>query len=111
MSKLLLMLLISCSMFHNEKRVKSFHVRRTETTLSNLYEKAISAHPGKTGVVPLADGEEAFVSRILAIRDAQRSVDLQYFLWSDDRSGKLLVKELVDAAKRGVKVRLLLDSY
>jgi len=41
---------------------------------------------------------------------AQRSLDVQYYIWHNDTTGSLLFKALLDAAGRGVKVRLLLDD-
>ena len=57
----------------------------------------------------VADSEEAFVLRAATARLAQRTLDLQYYVWEDDRIGKLLVYRALEAARRGVKVRLLLD--
>ena len=47
--------------------------------------------------------------RAATARRAQRTLDLQYYVWEDDRIGKLLVYRALEAARRGVKVRLLLD--
>ncbi|HKX57296.1 MAG TPA: phospholipase D family protein, partial [Xanthomonadales bacterium] len=43
-------------------------------------------------------------------RRAERSLDVQYYIWHGDDSGRILLKELLDAADRGVRVRLLLDD-
>ncbi|WP_246188460.1 phospholipase D family protein [Nitratireductor arenosus] len=67
-------------------------------------------HPGKSGVVPLATGHEALASRLLLTAQAERSLDVQYYIWHDDISGRLLLRALADAARRGVRVRLLLDD-
>ncbi|MDF7676003.1 phospholipase D family protein [Neisseriaceae bacterium ESL0693] len=70
----------------------------------------IAAHQGLSGVYPLDDGQEAFAARLALIRLAEHSLDLQYYIWRNDTSGQLLFRELVKAARRGVKVRLLLDD-
>lgn len=57
----------------------------------------------------VADSEEAFVLRAATARLARKSLDLQYYIWDDDAVGKLLVYRVLEAARRGVKVRLLLD--
>lgn len=57
----------------------------------------------------VADSEEAFVLRAATARLARTSLDLQYYIWDDDTVGKLLVYRILEAARRGVKVRLLLD--
>lgn len=69
-----------------------------------------SAHPGKSGVIPLAGGGEAFAARMLLARTAQQSLDVQYYIWQADTTGYLLLDELRAAAERGVRVRLLLDD-
>ncbi len=57
----------------------------------------------------LADSEEAFVMRAATARLAEKTLDLQYYVWDDDTVGKLLVHRALEAARRGVRVRLLLD--
>ncbi len=65
---------------------------------------------GHSGFIPLAEGMRAFVARVGLIRAAERSLDVQYYIWHDDTSGQLLAGELLRAADRGVRVRLLLDD-
>ncbi|MGB3844246.1 phospholipase D family protein [Sphingopyxis sp. YF1] len=67
-------------------------------------------HPGQSGIYLLPDALDAFAARVEMIRAAERSVDLQYYIWNDDLSGRLLLAELVKAADRGVRVRLLIDD-
>ena len=45
--------------------------------------------------------------RLALLDSARHSIDLQYYTWFGDVSGRLLLKRMVDAADRGVKVRLL----
>lgn len=66
--------------------------------------------PGWSGVSLLRHGKDAFAARALLARTAQRTLDVQYYIWHDDLSGFLMLDELVDAADRGIKVRLLLDD-
>jgi len=54
-------------------------------------------------------GEDALLLRVHLIRAARRSIDLQTFIWDDDASAQVIAFELVQAAKRGVQVRVLLD--
>ena len=61
-------------------------------------------------VIPLHDGRFALIKRIDLIRNAKKSIELEYFIFNDDLAGKIIVDELIKAAKKGVKVRLLLDS-
>lgn len=71
---------------------------------------AQAAHPGKSGVLPLAEAQVALHSRIALARNAERSLDVIYYIWHDDTSGLILLNELRAAAARGVRVRLLLDD-
>jgi putative cardiolipin synthase len=57
-----------------------------------------------------AGGPEAFALRAAAARAARRSLDLQYYAWHADTTGRLLAREVLHAADRGVRVRLLLDD-
>ncbi|OSZ70890.1 hypothetical protein CAP39_08085 [Sphingomonas sp. IBVSS1] len=70
-----------------------------------------AAHPGQSGVQLLADGPAALALRIALVRRARASIDAQYYIWRDDAAGQLLRAELVAAAARGVRVRLLLDDF
>jgi putative cardiolipin synthase len=57
-----------------------------------------------------SDNLQAFAVRALAARAAGRGLDLQYYYWKTDLTGILLAREIVRAADRGVRVRLLLDD-
>ena len=59
---------------------------------------------------PLGDARESFLSRIGLAQLAEHSIDAQYYLFHDDESGRGLLSVLIDAAERGVQVRLLLDD-
>jgi putative cardiolipin synthase len=85
----------------------------TDTADTQLGRYAVKANPGdttKSGIYPLASPEEAFASRALLARAAERSLDVQYYIWHGDASGYLLFEECWEAAERGVRVRLLLDD-
>jgi putative cardiolipin synthase len=57
----------------------------------------------------LENGYDALLLRVHLIRQAQRSVSIQTFIWTNDECGRLLIYELIEAARRGVKVRILAD--
>ncbi|MCR0983600.1 phospholipase D family protein [Roseomonas populi] len=63
-----------------------------------------------SGVAVVPDGLVAFATRCRAAREAQESLDLLYYIWRDDLTGRLLAREVLRAAERGVRVRLLLDD-
>ncbi len=81
-----------------------------DTRLGRAVLPLARAHPGTSGVVPLADGRDAFAARVLLADAAERTLDVQYYIWHDDMSGTLLFDALRRAADRGVRVRLLLDD-
>jgi phosphatidylserine/phosphatidylglycerophosphate/cardiolipin synthase-like enzyme len=56
-------------------------------------------------------GEDALLARIHLARAARESIEIQSFIWDDDDVGQMLFMELLDAARRGVKVRMILDQY
>lgn len=66
--------------------------------------------PGTTGALLVPDGLDAFAARAISARQAGRSLDLMYYIWHDDLTGRLLAREAWLAAERGVRVRLLLDD-
>ena len=65
---------------------------------------------GKSGLLLVPDNYDAFAVRVLAARSAVRTLDLMYYLWHDDHTGRLLLQEVFRAAERGVRVRMLLDD-
>lgn len=81
-----------------------------QTLLDRELAPLLAAQPGKTGVIMLPDGLDAFAARAIATRRAGRSLDLQYYIWHHDLIGHLLAREVHAAAERGVRVRLLLDD-
>lgn len=66
---------------------------------------------GKDNKIQLLDhGVASLQKRIDIIRNAKTNIEVEYFIYATDTSAKLLTLELVDAAKRGVKVRMLIDK-
>ena len=63
-----------------------------------------------SGVRLLPGGDQAFEARIALAQAARHTVDAQYYLVADDISGRQFLRELRDAADRGVRVRLLVDD-
>ncbi len=82
-----------------------------DTPLARL--AADSTPPTKrhlSGLRLLPSGEHAFDARVALARQATRTLDAQYYTLADDAAGRRFVRELRDAAARGVHVRLLLDD-
>ena len=82
----------------------------TDTQLSRACTPQTEACPGKTGVFALRDPLDAFAARMLLAEAAERTLDVQYYIWRQDITGTLLAGALHRAADRGVQVRLLLDD-
>ncbi len=59
----------------------------------------------------LQTGDDALLARLHLIRAAEESITIQTFLWKDDAVTRVLFDELLQAAQRGVRVRLLVDAY
>ena len=94
-----------------EGRIESHAFTDTaDTRLGSAVQTAAAAHPGTSGVYPLERAQDAFAARALLVRAAQRSLDVQYYIWHGDTTGYLLLGEVWNAAERGVRVRLLLDD-
>ncbi|WP_251976109.1 phospholipase D family protein [Salinicola avicenniae] len=82
-----------------------------DTVLGRAVEARAAREPaGRSGIHPMLDPREAFAARLLLARAAERTLDVQYYIWRDDLTGTLLLDALRDAADRGVRVRLLLDD-
>ncbi|MBP6507995.1 MAG: phospholipase D family protein [Opitutaceae bacterium] len=60
-------------------------------------------------VAIVSGGNDALLLRVHLIRQARVSIDIQTFIWSDDECGRLMIYELIEAARRGVKVRVIAD--
>ncbi len=64
----------------------------------------------KTGAYILEKGEESLLGRAWLTQNAVRTIDVQYFIWSSDNIGTLAAEQLLSAAERGVRVRVLVDD-
>jgi putative cardiolipin synthase len=68
------------------------------------------AKTGKSGLLLVDDNTDAFSARLVGARMANRTLDLMYYIWRDDHCGRKLMREVLSAAGRGVKVRILIDD-
>jgi len=80
-------------------------------------EEAFAAPAGSGGstaavhrVAIVNDGYDALLLRVHLIRRARRTIDIQTFIWTNDECGRLMICELLEAARRGVRVRILADQ-
>ena len=81
-----------------------------DTRLGRSISPLLEAHPGLCGIHALADSRDAFAARSHLAQAAERTLDVQYYIWENDMTGTLLFEELHAAADRGVRVRFLLDD-
>jgi putative cardiolipin synthase len=84
-----------------------------QTALGQLVERkhAQDGARSDSGFVLLDTVDAAYSSRLTLIRAAQRSIDLQYYAMHADSSTELLLEALRAAARRGVRIRVLLDDF
>lgn len=82
----------------------------TDSAIDRLVAPLEAARSGQSGLAAVFDNHRAFALRALSARAAGRSLDMLYYIWRDDMTGRMLSRELLRAADRGVRVRLLLDD-
>lgn len=83
----------------------------TDTASARYIQSELDLHPQRSGFRLLAGATNALMSRVALADHAERSIDLQYFIFNDDATGRLIAQRLMAAADRGVRVRILLDDF
>ena len=92
-------------------RTTSTAFQEHEATVLGKQLAGIAArHPGESGFAIVRYGHRAFSDRIVMTRLAEKTLDVQYYIWEPDETGRILAEHLVRAADRGVRVRLLVDD-
>ncbi|HEX8615801.1 MAG TPA: phospholipase D family protein [Telluria sp.] len=92
-------------------RTPSHYIGATAATrLGTALAPLNAAHPGMSGLHSLVNGRDAFAARAMLANAAERTLDVQYYIWRNDTTGRLMLNALRAAAARGVRVRLLLDD-
>lgn len=107
------LLLGGCMLPALEGRSASFALppeQAAQTTLGRGITPVLQPRGDLSGFHALADPQDAFAARALLSHAAEKTLDVQYYIWRDDITGILLLEELHAAAQRGVRVRLLLDD-
>jgi putative cardiolipin synthase len=80
------------------------------TSWARTVQPAAAEHPGSSGIELVRYGLDALSVRLALADTAERTLDLQYFIWLPDNAGRLLAERVLSAADRGVRVRILLDD-
>lgn len=103
--------LIGCAQPLSTTKTATYsNVDNFNTTFYQHIRPYTQANVNKTGFYPLGDGQAALLARLAVIEGAQKTVDVQYYIYRDDATSNLLTWYLYQAAERGVRVRLLLDD-
>ena len=84
--------------------------RNDSISLSKELEELSDKMQNQTGVYVLEEGGNAMVTRAWLTEYAEKTIDIQYFIFSTDNVGLIACDYLVRAADRGVKVRILVDD-
>lgn len=108
-----LILISGCaSIDYDYPRTESHFLSDTaDTQLSRDISPDVAKMPAdQSGFYPLSDGIDALAARLLLAHEAEKSIDVQYYLIKSDTVGRAFILSLLDAADRGVRVRLLLDD-
>ena len=110
---LLLVLVSGCAAIpYDYPRPASSALYRPEaTSLGKKIQTQGIKPPGASGFFLLPTGIDAFSARAFLIDKAEKTLDLQYYIFHDDFTGKFVYDRLMAAADRGVRVRLLLDDW
>ena len=77
---------------------------------TQLVRATLTDHAGQSGFRLLVNNRDALMSRIALADRATRSIDLQYYIYDNDATGRLVSQRLLAAADRGVRIRMLLDD-
>ncbi|MDX2419207.1 MAG: phospholipase D-like domain-containing protein [Xanthomonadales bacterium] len=96
--------------FDQPKKITTVFNDTDGTYFGESLEGLAEAHPGKAGFYPVVDSIAGLSIRLLMAKRAERSIDAQYYLIKGDIVGNLFIGALLEAADRGVRVRLLVDD-
>jgi putative cardiolipin synthase len=81
-----------------------------DTPSSRYVHAEVARHSDLSGFRLLTRSNNALMSRIALIDHAAHTIDLQYYIFANDDTGRLVAQRLLAAADRGVRVRMLLDD-
>lgn len=102
-------LLMGCNLPSNQAMQQSKTQPHLDAWQSDPDTQANIAQ-GLTGYLTLDNAFNSIAARLYLIHHAQHSLDVQYYIWADDKIGHMLLSALLNAADRGVKIRLLIDD-
>ena len=85
--------------------------RPQETALGRAYAAGQAERPGLSAFRLINNGVSALLTRAALADLAERSLDIQYYIYDPDETGAFLLERIQAAAERGVRVRIILDDY
>jgi cardiolipin synthase C len=108
----LTLVLTACASLPDQGNRTSTHALTNvmNTRLAEAFTPGEAAHPGEDAFHLLPDGMDALIARVMLSETAERSLDLQYYIWHDDLTGREMAASVLRAADRGVRVRVLIDD-
>lgn len=108
----LLLLLAGCATLkaNYAKHASAAMAPRADTPSARYIDAELARQGGLSGFRLLTRSDNALLSRVMLADHARHSIDLQYYIFRNDATGRLLSERLLAAADRGVRVRLLIDD-
>jgi len=109
---LTLALIVGCSAPPKDypRTVTTAHREYLETNIGRFFEKEAARFPDRSGFAIVRYGRPAFTARVTMTELAEKSIDMQYYVWQPDITGRIFAERLLRAADRGVRVRILVDD-
>lgn len=108
--------LVACSTLpqhssrYNTNSTTDISPKATASTAFLRLNQPLQQYPDLTGYHLLSHPDDALATRLALIENAQKNLDIQYYIWNNDHIGQLFFYHLIQAANRGVHVRLLIDD-
>ena len=105
-----LVLLAACNTLPERPPDTQDSFRVSQPSAAEIEARIGPRDPTHSGVMLLGDGRDALLARLALADAARETIDVQYYIWAGDAVGVSIVDRLLDAAERGVRVRLLVDD-
>jgi putative cardiolipin synthase len=97
--------------YHPATRTSSFHKGFDNSShLAEYFTQYQPANKTLSGFSPLGGSQPSFSTRLELIKLANSTIDLQYYIFKDDKASRAILLRLQDAANRGVRIRILVDG-
>ncbi|MDP9649829.1 phospholipase D-like domain-containing protein [Paraburkholderia caledonica] len=108
---LIVMLAACASLPPQVGRTPTYAAQDTQATpLAEHFASGEHGHPGESAFHLLPDSVDALLARVILTEKAEKTLDLEYYIWHSDLTGRALALAVLKAADRGVRVRVLLDD-